>query len=118
MRRLSVSVSVVVPFHPPVRFDPFLNVDTITTIQEGAVRRDVTGEVVLQESWEAKYTLSPSTLFDAISKKVLVIRSICDDPDAILSCDFRSKRFFIENRQVGTGIDSALLFGIYGLLKF
>jgi hypothetical protein len=88
-----------------------------TTLDDGPLlRRDtIMGEVTLCEIWEAKHTLSPSTLFDAIAKKGKAIGLLYDDPDAVLWRDIRasSNRFTIIKRQDDQR-EYSLLFGIYG----
>lgn len=87
-----------------------------SSVDGPVLRKDtVLGEVALNEIWEAKHTLSPSTLFDAIAKKGKAIALLYDDPDAILWRDIRSSsnRFTIVKRPDDQRKHS-IQFGIYG----
>ena len=62
---------------------------------------------VIKEIWEAKVSISPATLWDAVTKKCKSIRDLIEDETAYLQHD--GKQIPIKYRS-----DEKLIFGIYG----
>mmetsp|Transcript_31743 Transcript_31743/g.95010 ORF Transcript_31743/g.95010 Transcript_31743/m.95010 type:complete len:464 (-) Transcript_31743:114-1505(-) len=72
--------------------------------QENQTRTTVT------EIWEAKYSVSPSTLYDAVAKKLPAARAVIKDDEAILSYNGGSVSM---GRSYGED-EPKTVFGIYG----
>jgi len=66
---------------------------------------DTTTGFYLKEVWEAKLTLSPMTIHDALAKKLASIKMIFEGDDATLLLDGKEYSFIA---------DDQLVFGVYG----
>jgi len=62
---------------------------------------------IIKEIWEAKVSLSPATLWDAVTKKCKSIRDLMEDEEAYLYHDGRQM-------PIRFGSGEKLVFGIYG----
>jgi len=75
------------------------------------------GEDVAQveEIWEAKYSISPSTLWDAVTKKASAVRDIMKDDEAYLSHEGRHMHLrWAGDSGHSRSSDEKLVFGIFG----
>lgn len=64
----------------------------------------------ISEFWEAKYLVSPSSLHDAITKKLSSIRSVVEDEDGMIS--YNGSHYTLKARSEDQG---AITFGLFGM---
>ena len=70
----------------------------------------------IKEIWEAKFNISPSTLWDAVTKKVSAVRDIMQDDEAYLSHEGKHMRIQSAGSSStrSSTIEEKLTFGIFG----
>lgn len=68
----------------------------------------------IKEIWEAKFSISPSTLWDAVTKKASAVREIMDDDGACLSHESRQMRISTRSGDGDGDEEEKLIFGIFG----
>jgi len=75
------------------------------------VTDDSTSSTVrISEIWEAKFSLSPSSIHDLLTKKLPAIRTILDDEDVAMSIGVSNRTILCKVENTGT-----ITFGIYGM---
>ncbi len=64
----------------------------------------------ISEFWEAKYLVSPSSLHDALTKKLSSIRSVVEDGDGMIS--YNGSHYTLKARSEDQGV---ITFGLFGM---